>query len=190
MASLHKHLLLMTGKFLDVRYDSFSDRIVYPIRDLHGHIVNIGGRTLNENYKSLGLRKYTYFSGWGGGMNVVYGLFENLPDIIESNEVILFEGVKSVMIAREWGIKNCGAILTSHLNPIQANILIGLGVRVVFALDKEIFAKDDHNIQKLSRYTTVEYIWDFKNRLKPKDSPVDEGLDTFRALYSGRFRIK
>lgn len=179
-----------TMRHFNVRYDSFSDRIVYPITDLGGNIVNIGGRTLNPSYKELGLRKYTYFSGWGGGMNVVYGLFENLEDILRKNEVIIFEGVKSVMIAREWGIKNCGAILTSHLNPMQADILMRLGVHVVFALDKEICARDDRNIQKLSRYATVEYIWDFRNRLKPKDAPVDEGFEVFTELYNERIRMK
>ena len=30
-----------------VFYDSFSNRLVYPIRNIEGKIVNIGGRTLD-----------------------------------------------------------------------------------------------------------------------------------------------
>ena len=44
-----------------VYYDAFSDRLVYPIRNLSGQIVNIGGRTLDPDWKEKKLRKYTYF---------------------------------------------------------------------------------------------------------------------------------
>ncbi len=125
-------------QFFGVKYDAFSNYLVYPVRDINGNIVNIGGRTLDPNYKEKKMRKYTYFKKWGGQMNVVYGLFENMESIRLKNEVILFEGMKSVMIARGFGYKNCGAILTSHLNSAQMRILAKLGVRVVFALDKEI----------------------------------------------------
>ena len=34
-----------------VFYDSFSDRLVYPIRNMGGQIVNIGGRALDPEWK-------------------------------------------------------------------------------------------------------------------------------------------
>lgn len=169
-----------------VRYDSFSDRIVYPIRDIGGNIVNIGGRTLDAEWKEKGLRKYTYFFGWGGGMNVIYGLFENMNSIKERNEVIIFEGCKSVLIADSWGIKNTAAILTSHLSPLQFKLLATLGRNVVFALDKEVNVTNDKNVQRLKRYTNVEYIFDRDGFLDEKDSPVDKGEELFRKLYEQR----
>ena len=42
-----------------VFYDEFSNRLVYPIYNMDGKIVNIGGRTLDEDWKAKGLRKYT-----------------------------------------------------------------------------------------------------------------------------------
>ena len=170
-----------------VSYDSFSDRLVYPIRNLEGKIVNIGGRTLDPLWKEKGLRKYTYFHPWGT-MNVIYGLYENMEEILKRKEVILFEGCKSVLLADTWGIHNAAAILTSHLNPAQKMILIKLGCRVVFALDKDVCIKDDHNIKKLRNYMNVEYIYDAKGVLDEKDSPVDKGRETFIDLYNKRFR--
>lgn len=173
-----------------VRYDSFSDRLVYPIHDLYGNIINIGGRTLDPDWKSKGLRKYTYFSGWEGGMGVIYGLYENMDSIIEKKEVIIFEGCKSVLIAASWGINNTGALLTSHLNPAQMVILAKLGVRVVFALDKDVKIKNDHNISRLKRYVNVDYIYDRDDLLDEKDSPVDKGIDKFRNLYANKVRYR
>lgn len=172
-----------------VFYDSFSNRLVYPIRNLSGKIVNIGGRTLDPDWKTKKLRKYTYFAHWGE-MNVIYGLFENLEEVINKHEIIIFEGCKSVLTADTWGIHNCGALLTSHLNPQQMKILAKLGVRAVFALDKDVRVRDDRNIGKLKQYVNVEYLWDRDDLLDEKDAPVDKGLEVFKKLYEQRLRYR
>lgn len=172
-----------------VAYDGFSDRLVYPIRNIDGEIVNIGGRTLDPNWKEKKLRKYTYFHPWGT-METIYGLVENMQYILEKREVILFEGCKSVLLADTWGIKNVGAILTSHLNPSQMKILAKLGCRVVFALDKDVRIRDDHNIRILKNYIDVDYLWDKADLLEDKDAPVDKGLEVFKQLYAERLRYK
>lgn len=173
----------------EVYYDSFSNRLVYPIRNMSGKIVNVGGRTLDIEFKEKGLRKYTYFSGWGD-MDVIYGLYENMPYILQKREVILFEGAKSVLLANSWGIYNTGAILTSHLNPSQMKILARLGVKVVFALDKDVQIKKDHNINRLKNYINVEYLWDKNNLLDEKEAPVDKGLEVFNELYKYKLHYK
>lgn len=171
-----------------VYYDGFSDRLVYPIRDLSGKIVNVGGRTLDPQWKEKKLRKYTYFFGWGGGMDVVYGLSENMAAIKQRQEVIIFEGVKSVFLADSWGICNSAALLTSHLSPEQMKVLARLGCRVVFALDKDVTIRDDKNIRALKQFVSVEYIYDTQGLLEAKDSPVDKGREVFERLYAQRFR--
>lgn len=174
-----------TMDFFQVRYDSFSDRIVYPIRNIDGKIVNVGGRTVDPDWKEKGLRKYNYFYQWGT-LDVIYGAFENMEEIMKKREIILFEGCKSVLIAHTWGIKNCGAILTSHLNPNQMKLLVKLGCRVVFALDKDVNILKDHNIAKLKDYVNVEFVRDTSGLLNEKDSPVDQGKDVFYGLYEQR----
>lgn len=172
-----------------VCYDSFSNRIVYPIRNTAGKIVNIGGRALDSDWKEKGQRKYCYFYKWGT-IDTLYGLSENIEDIKKSKEIIIFEGCKSVLLAYTWGIKNAAAILTSHLNPAQMKVLVSLGCRVVFALDKDVNIKKDRNIEKLKRYVNVEYIFDGRGELDDKDSPVDKGKEVFCRLYDERKRYR
>lgn len=178
-----------TLKKFQVKYDSFSNRLVYPIRDIKGRIVNIGGRTLCPDWKERKLRKYTYFFSWGK-MATVYGLAENMEDILKKREVIIFEGAKSVMLADTYGINNTGALLTSHLNPEQLKIFVKLGCHVVFALDKEVDITKDHNINILKNYIEVEYIRDTQGLIDEKDSPIDRGKDIFLQLYEGRRRFR
>ena len=168
-----------------VFYDSFSNRLVYPVRNPEGKIVNIGGRTLDPGWKEKGLRKYTYFKPWGE-LNTIYGLAENIEAIKKKREIILFEGCKSVLIADTWGIHNAGAILTSHLNPNQMKLLARLACRVVFALDKDVSIQNDHNIKRLKQFVKVEYIWDSDNLLADKDAPVDKGIEVWKRLYERR----
>lgn len=173
----------------EVYYDSFANRLVYPIRNLAGEIVNIGGRTLDPDWKSKEIRKYNYYAPWGK-MTTVYGLYENRDAIKNRKEVIIFEGVKSVFMADTWGIHNCAALLTSHLSPFQMRALAKLGCRVVFALDKEVDITKDHNISKLRQYVNVEYIRDVDGLLDEKDAPVDKGKETFLRLYEKRQKFR
>lgn len=170
-----------------VYYDGFSDRLVYPIRDPQGKIVNIGGRTLDPQWKKKKLRKYTYFQSWGR-MSTIYGFAENRDFIKEKHEIILFEGCKSVLLADTWGIRNTGAILTSHLNVDQMKLLAKLGCHVVFALDKDVRIRDDRHIAMLKQYVNVEYLWDRDDLLEEKDSPVDQGYRVFQTLYERRLK--
>ncbi|MDB7829207.1 CHC2 zinc finger domain-containing protein [Intestinimonas butyriciproducens] len=172
-----------------VRYDPFSDRLVFPIKNVNGEIINVCGRTLDPDYKEKKLRKYTYFKPLGI-LDTIYGLSDNKDAVLSKKEIILFEGAKSVMLAETWGIHNTGAILTSHLNPYQFQILIKLGVRIVFALDAEIDIREDKNIMKLRPYAPVEWVCNRHGLLAEKDAPVDKGLEVFQQLYDERRRLR
>lgn len=171
-----------------VRYDSFSKRIVYPIRNAEGDIINVSGRTVEKDYKEKGLPKYTYYKPLGA-VPAVYGLWENREAIRNANEVILFEGAKSVMLACSWGIENCAAALTSHLSPRQFKILVSFGVPVTVAFDAEIDPRKDENIKKLRHYLPVCRIKNCGNLLEAKDAPVDKGREVFETLYRQKERM-
>lgn len=176
-------------KRFQVAYDGFSDRIVYPIRNLEGKIINVSGRTVDARWKEKKLRKYTYFKPLGT-LDTVYGLAENRAYILEKRQVILFEGAKSVMLADTWGVRNTGALLTSHLNPCQMRILAQLGCQVVFALDKGVNIREDENIQRLRRFVDVAYICDQHGLLDDKMSPVDAGQEIWERLYENRLVLR
>lgn len=172
-----------------VKYDPFSDRIVYPVRNPDGKIVNIGGRALDPEWKEKGQRKYCYFYKFGR-IQTLYGLAENMDSIREKHEVILFEGCKSVLKAASWGIQNCAAVLTSHLSADQMKVLAKLGCDVVFALDKEVDVRQDHNIERLKSYVNVFYLKDKDDLLDEKDAPVDKGQEVFQKLYERKLRFR
>lgn len=178
-----------TLRRFQVRYDIMDDRIVFPVKTMDGKVMSIAGRTCNPRFKELKIPKYHYYPGIGT-VNTLYG-FSDLKDYIyDRNEVIVFEGAKSVMKAFQWGFENSVAIFTSHLNEYQLKHAIKYfnpnKTTILFALDKGINVKSDTNIVKLAHYCTVQYIEDTENMLQDKDSPVDQGKEVFERLYNNR----
>jgi DNA primase len=172
-----------------VRSDSVSNRLVFPVRDMSGSIINVCGRTLDEDFKAKRIPKYIYMRSIGA-MPTIFGFADNEEFIRAENQLILFEGSKSVMLADTWGIRNTGALLTSHLSEWQMRELIRLQIPVVFALDKEIVPWADKRISRLCKYITAEAIVDTDDLLQPKMAPVDAGAATFQTLYQSRVRME
>ena len=65
-----------------IRIDTYGNRIVYPVYDIDGNLINIKGRTRYANYKALKLAKYmNYYKV--GTMDYFQGLEITLPSIKE-----------------------------------------------------------------------------------------------------------
>lgn len=171
-----------------VRYDPMSQRLVFPIRNPQGKIINISGRTLDPEWKTKKLRKYNYYTSLGR-LDTLYGLSENLDEIKRKREIIIFEGAKSVFKADQWGFGNAVAALTSRINPYQLQILVKLGCRVVFAFDEEVNVRGIDTIKTLRHFVPVEIVVNHGKVLAEKMSPVDVTKEVWEFLYNNRVRF-
>lgn len=177
-----------------VRIDHGGNRIVYPVYDLDGRLINIKGRTMYLNYKELGLQKYiNYFKI--GKMDYFQGLNVTIEYVKKCGEIIIFESIKSVMKAYQWGYRNVASAEKHTLTDEQINLLIKLRVDVVFAYDCDINCYKDpvlQNIKKLAKVTNVYVIEDYDNLLggiDTKNAPVDCGKEIWEKLYVNRRRF-
>ena len=177
-----------------VRINNRDNRIVYPVYDIDGNLINIKGRTRYENYKELGIPKYiNYYSI--GTMDYFQGLNITLPYVKDQNEVIIFESVKSVMKAYGWGYKNCASAEKHTITDEQLKLLVRLRVNVVFAFDSDV-SYSDRDIKKtidmLKRITNVYVIYDRKGLLggkEAKNAPVDLSREIWEQLYFNRTKV-
>lgn len=177
-----------------VRVDKRQNRIVYPVYDINGNLINVKARTRYKNYKELKIPKYiNYYTI--GVMDYFQGLNITLPYIKESNEVIIFESIKSVMKAYGWGYKNCVSAEKHTLTDQQIALLVKLRVNVVFAYDSDINYKNKdvrHDIDILKRVTNVYIIEDSDNLLggaETKNSPADLGKEVWEELYENKRKV-
>lgn len=177
-----------------VRVDNFQNRIVYPVCDINGELINIKSRTRNPKYKMLKIPKYiNYYSV--GVMDYFQSLNITLPYIKEANEVIIFESIKSVMKAYGWGYKNCVSAEKHTLTKEQVDLLVRLQVNIVFAYDSDVnYKKSDvrKSIDKLKCVTNVYIIEDTNNMLggaESKNSPADCGQETWEYVYKQKKKV-
>ena len=177
-------------KKYEIRIDKTSNRIVYPVYDADYNLIGIKGRTRFTNYKQLKIMKYMNYNKLGG-LDYFQGMKQAEEGIRQTNEIIIFEGIKSVMKADAWGFHNCVSAETSTLNEYQTELLIKTQVRdVVIAFDKDVkLQKIKDNVKLLKKFCNVYVVYDKWNLLDEKESPPDKGESVWRTLYERRVRI-
>lgn len=178
----------------DIRIDNKSNRIVYPVFDIDGNLINVKGRTRFENYKRIGIPKYiNYYEV--GTMDYFQSLEKSLPYIKESGEVKIFESIKSVMKLYGNNEKNVISAEKHTLTKEQIVLLIKLGVDVVFCYDSDVNYNDKavrENLNLLKKFTNVYVIKDSGKLLggtETKNSPIDCGYEIWQQLYNEKVKI-
>jgi len=180
--------------FYEVRYDQQSKRIVYPVYDHAGNLINIKGRTIYDNYKDLDIPKYINYEPVGD-LDYFQGFYAKKSALLDSKEIIIFESLKSVMKADSYGYMNSVSAETSHITIFQARILIKMHCDVVLAFDSDVplfKIKNNDVIKQLCQFTNVFVVTDTKGLLgkrEEKNSPVDKGKDVWDELYETRIKL-
>lgn len=177
----------------NIRIDVHGNRIVYPVYDNDGNLIGVKGRTRYENYKTLGIKKYINYQKIGT-TDYFQGMKENSDEILSRNEIIVVEGLKSVMKIDGFGYGNVVAAETSMINDAQVKILVGLDIRdVVLAFDNDVsYQSALVSANKIKRWVNTYVIYD-KNKIlgsvEDKLSPCDKGKEIWEILYNERKRI-
>ena len=186
---LDEGILEETQHKFEVKLDSKANRIVFPIRDENGNLINIKGRTCFSNYKELGIPKYIYYYKLGTN-DILYGLYQNKSSIKDT--LIIVEGEKSVMKFDSLGINNVVAVGTHTINKYQLDKILALKCReIVIAFDKDVQYKElIEEAKKLNRYVNVSIIYDANNYLNEKDAPIDQGLLVWEELFERRISVE
>lgn len=173
----------------ETRLDLSNSRIVYPVYDNDGRLINIKGRIFYDDFKSVGTAKYiNYYKV--GKLDYFQGYSINKQYIEQKNEIIIFEGIKSCMKLDDHDIHNSVSAETSRLSDYQIRFLAKKGYNVVIAFDSDVdLKKIRSNIMMLSRFVNVSIVCNRRNLLPPKSSPIDEGFDIWQQLYNERVRL-
>ncbi len=147
-------------------YDTFRNRIIFPIRNLRGDFIAFGGRTLNDEImpKYLNSPESPIFHK----RKNLYGIFENKNEIKNNNEAIVVEGYMDLISLYSEGVKNCVASLGTAFTEEQLNLLNRFVENVYFLYDA------DKAGVKASIKGAVTAI---NKELSPKLILLPEGLD-------------
>jgi len=117
-------------------YDSYSERITFPIIDTYGQVVGFSARTLKKE-TNIAKYKNTVANLLFDKSRILYGLnnVKKLKQAEGINEILVLEGQMDVIKLFEAGIKNSVACLGTALTKEHAKMLKRFSEKIVLSLD-------------------------------------------------------
>lgn len=190
-----------------IAYDPKNQGIVIPHYDINNQLVGIRERTLIKEEENFGKYRPAILNGvmynHPLGFNL-YNLNNSKNNIKIIKKVIVYEGEKSSLLyASFFGEENdiSVAVCGSSLITYQVKLLLSLGVEeIIIAFDKQFKEIGDKEWERWTKklydiytkygaYVQISYLFDKKDLLDYKDSPVDKGKETFLKLFKNRIML-
>jgi DNA primase len=117
-------------------YDTFRNRLMFPIRDENSRIIAFGGRVMpgsTDPAKYLNSPETPLFSKG----KCLFGLDQAKQKIVESRTVAIVEGYTDVVMAHQYGATNVVAPLGTAMTPQHVAILRRFADRIVLLFDAD-----------------------------------------------------
>ncbi|MFC1686988.1 DNA primase [Patescibacteria group bacterium] len=143
---IKQHDIFLSGMTIkrdrgDGFYDRFRNRIMFPLRDVHGTVVGFGGRALAEDDKTA---KYINSpqSLIYDKSNYLYGLDQARQEIREKKVAVVVEGYMDVIASFQAGVKNVVASSGTALTDRQVRLLKRFTDTIALAFDADLAGED------------------------------------------------
>ncbi len=115
-------------------YDRFRNRLMFPIRDIQGHVTGFGARALDDSLpKYLNSPQTLVFDK----SSSLYGIDRAKTAIRQKNVAIITEGYMDVLTAHQHGWENTVASMGTALTEKQLSVLKKLTKNLILALDAD-----------------------------------------------------
>lgn len=161
--------------FFQVGFDFKKKRIVVPMRNENNELVGVTGRTLDPNYKELGLPKWLHYQGSNVSEN-----FFNINNAISASKemdgsIIIVEGPKDAIWLHQHGFKNVIALLSNSVTQVQKGILLKNFLTVYLFLDGDKGGDNGKSsiLEKIKGYFNI-YNVNIGNGKDPDDMTKEE----------------
>lgn len=167
-------------------YDRFRDRVLFPIRDVRGHSVGIGGRVLPGTAAAEAGPKYYNSSDTPlfSKSEQLYGIDQARAAAEKAGYLAIVEGYTDVLMAHQHGIAQVVATMGTALNERHVRQIRRFVPRVVLVFDAD--AGGDTGVERalhLFASQDVELaIATLPPGLDPCDLLVKEGPEPFRRV--------
>ena len=116
-------------------YDRFRGRIIFPIRNIKGDFIAMGGRIIDEGEpKYLNSPETSFFNK----SNELFGLYEVKEREKNIASLIVVEGYMDVIGLYEHGIKNAVATLGTAVTPNHVSKIMRYTNKIFFAFDGDL----------------------------------------------------
>lgn len=167
-------------------YDTYRNRLMFPIQNIAGAVIGFGGRVLDDSKP-----KYinTGDTAIYNKKNNLYAL--NLLKQEKLNDIIIVEGYMDVIGLYKAGIRNVVASLGTALTVQQARLLKRYASEIYIAYDGDYAGQNGmiRGLEILAEQGLSVHVIVFPENLDPDEYVHKYGKDSFYTLKSEAFTI-
>ncbi len=166
-------------------YDTFRERIMFPIWDQFGHTAGFTSRAIHDYQKAKYMNSVESYAF--NKRNILYGLHLAKPSIREMDAVILVEGNMDQVALSQYGFKNTVAIQGIGLSDYSVQTLKRLTNNLYLCLDSDkagYQAAEKLNLQCLAAGIIPRII-----KLEPFKDPDDLLIEKGALLFKEKFDL-
>ncbi len=173
------------------QFDTFQNRIIFPIIDENNNIVAFSGRKyLSSDLIDHTISKYVNSKETiiFKKSNTLYNLNNSLPNIKKSKEIIITEGFMDTIRMSSIGYKNVVALMGTAFTKDHLDKILKLKCRVVLNLDQDNPGKEATiNIgSELIKHNLEVDVIVFDDYKDSDEFIVAKGKDAFDIAYNNR----
>ena len=170
-------------------YDTFRNRLMIPILDVHGRVAGFGGRVFSPDQEPKYLNSAE--SETFNKRKMLFNFREALPTIRRQNEAIVVEGYMDVISLWQNGITNAVASLGTAIGSEQIQLLARNSktkdLNLYFCYDADEPGQKATiraiSVQKDSPINARVVVWDHPELYKDPDEYIKgEGVDNFKKM--------
>lgn len=166
-------------------YDTFRNRLMFPIRDENARIIAFGGRVMpgsDDKAKYLNSPETPLFSK----SRCVFGLDLARQRIVETRTVAVVEGYTDVMMAHQYGVTNVVSILGTAMTPDHVSILRRFADRIVLLFDADTAGDKaaDRSVELFLTQPVEIHIASMPPGIDPDEYLLQHGAQGFEQLLT------
>jgi len=166
-------------------YDTFRNRLMFPIRDTEGRIIAFGGRVMpgsQDPAKYLNSPETPLFSK----SRCVFGIDLARKRIVETRTVAVVEGYTDVVMAHQYGCSNVVSILGTAMTEQHLAILRRFADRIVLLFDADTAGDTavDRAVELFLQQPVEIAIASMPEGVDPDEFIMQNGAEAFDALLA------
>ena len=166
-------------------YDTFRNRLMFPIHDDSGRVIAFGGRQMPGSDvppKYLNSPETPVFSK----SKTLFGLNRAKEKIVETGTVVVVEGYTDVVMAHQFGASNVVSPLGTSLTEPHVNILRRFAKRIVLLFDPD--AAGDREVDRaVGLFLTQEIdiaVANIPGEADPDEYLLAHGVEAFNQVIA------
>ena len=167
-------------------YDTFRNRLMFPIRDENGRIIAFGGRVMpgsEDPAKYLNSPETPLFSK----SRCIFGIDLARQKMVETRTAVIVEGYTDVVVAHQFGVSNVVSVLGTAMTEQHVGVLRRFADRVILLFDADTAgdAAVDRAVGLFLTQPIEILIASMPQGVDPDEYLLEHGAEGFQAILDG-----